>query len=87
MEVELAPVPQEAAEELEEDGVLPVRDYLGGRPDHRYPDRAGCAAPWRFFFRLGDGDGGPHFLDFAHGGGYAYLSPARREGRFTREAA
>ncbi|MGW4684942.1 hypothetical protein ACWEPM_08460 [Streptomyces sp. NPDC004244] len=64
-----------------------VRDFLGGRPDHLDPDRAGCAAPWRFFFRLGDGDDGRYFVDFAHGGGYAHLSPDRREGRFTWEAA
>ncbi|MFJ9944208.1 hypothetical protein [Streptomyces erythrochromogenes] len=71
--------------ELEEDGVLPVDNYMGGQPS--YPDRSGYEAPWRFFFRLDHEDGDPYFLNFADGGGYAYLSPDRLEGRFKWEAA
>ncbi|MGW6949137.1 hypothetical protein [Streptomyces xanthophaeus] len=83
--IEFRPVGDELEAELEEDGVLTVDHYIGGRA--AYPDWSGYEAPWRFFFKLDHGHGDPYFLNFADGGGYAYLSPDRLEGRFKWEAA
>ncbi|MEU9030349.1 hypothetical protein AB0D46_23045 [Streptomyces sp. NPDC048383] len=83
--IDFRPVADELEAELEADGVLSVRTYIGGRPS--YPDWSGYEAPWRFFFRLAQEEGDPYFLNFADGGGYAYLSPDRLEGRFKWEAA
>ncbi|MGW6706075.1 hypothetical protein ACWGDE_14455 [Streptomyces sp. NPDC054956] len=56
-------------------------NHMGGRPT--YPDWALQEAPWRFFFRLEDAaGGGPFFLNFGGGAGFACLSPDRLEGRF-----
>jgi len=83
--IELSAVSAEVERDLEEHGFLGL-DHVGGRPT--CPDRAGVDAPWRFFFGLRDtADTGPYFLNFAHGAGYAHLSPDRLEGRFTWEAA
>ncbi|MFF4647842.1 hypothetical protein [Streptomyces sp. NPDC001389] len=83
--IEFRPVADELEAELEDGGILSVDHYMGERPS--YPDWPGYEAPWRFFFKLAHGDGDPYFLDFADGGGYAYLSPDRLEGRFKWEAA
>jgi hypothetical protein len=84
--IDLTPVPAEVEHEFEKYGTIDASDYLGGRPG--YPDRAGVDAPWRFFFCLAGTDlDEQYFLNFAHGYGYAYLSPDRSEGRFRWEAA
>ncbi|MGW7029130.1 hypothetical protein ACWGFX_18330 [Streptomyces xanthophaeus] len=84
-QVDFRPVADELETELEQEGVLHVDHYIGGQPS--YPDWSGYEAPWRFFFKLAPGYGDPYFLNFADGGGYAYLSPDRLEGRFKWEAA
>ncbi|MER5385537.1 hypothetical protein ABT040_35675 [Streptomyces sp. NPDC002688] len=82
----MTPVPETAERDLEQHGILDLRDHLGGKPG--YPDRAGVEAPWRFFFCLGGlEDDGPYFLNFGYGRGFAYLSADRLEGRFSIEAA
>jgi hypothetical protein len=84
--IELTSVPDEVERGFELDGTINVNDYLGGRPF--YPDWAGVEAPWRFYFCLAGTDlDEQYFLNFAHGYGYAYLSPDRLEGRFSWEAA
>ncbi|MEU4088699.1 hypothetical protein [Streptomyces aureus] len=84
--IQTTAVPETVERNLDEDGTVDVRDYLGGKP--AYPDGAGVEAPWRFFFCLGGmEDDGPYFLNFAYGSGFAYLSPDRLEGRFSWEAA
>ncbi|MBL3671139.1 hypothetical protein JL475_35465 [Streptomyces sp. M2CJ-2] len=84
--IELTPVPDEAERDLKTHGIVDVDNYLGGRP--AYPDWAGVKSPWRFYFCLAGTDlDEQYFLNFAHGHGYAYLSPDRLEGRFSWEAA
>lgn len=84
--IDLMPVPDEVEQELEAYGTVDANDYLGGRPV--YPDWAGVEAPWRFYFCLAGTDlDEQYYLNFAHGYGYAYLSPDRLEGRFSWEAA
>lgn len=84
--IELTPVPDEVEQDLELHGTVNVDNYFGGRP--AYPDWAGVEAPWRFYFCLSGTDlDEQYFLNFAHGYGYAYLSPDRLEGRFSWEAA
>ncbi|WP_406724062.1 hypothetical protein WJ438_04525 [Streptomyces sp. GD-15H] len=84
--IDLTPVPDEVEQGWEKYGMVDADDYLGGRP--AYPDWAGVEAPWRFFFRMADPvEDGPYSLNFAHGAGYAYLSPDPLEDRFGWEAA
>ncbi|WP_406110360.1 hypothetical protein OG698_46275 [Streptomyces sp. NBC_01003] len=84
--IELLPVPDEVERDRELDGIINADNYFGGRPF--YPDWAGVEAPWRFYFCLAGADiDEQYFLNFAHGYGYAYLSPDRQEGRFSWGAA